>query len=155
MHFANIQTFLTVVFWHVYIATHPAITRSFYTAKYAVLCTPFSWHGPRVYTVQGKLRAWASTPIYPPWPYTERRFILIHRWRGLGRGVDVNAAALRFRGGAGETAAISTWAVLTGNRVKSTSCWLCERRWCSRIKRRRWKMVRSTRKTQRNCLTRL
>ena len=29
--------------------------------------------------------------------------------------------------------------------MKSASCWSCERRWCSRIKQRRWKMVRSTR----------
>ena len=46
----------------------PRFNIRFYTAKYAILCTPFSQHGPHVYTAWGKLPAWASTPIYPPGP---------------------------------------------------------------------------------------
>ena len=63
------------------------------TAKYAIVCTPFSRHGPCVYTAQGKLPAWARTPIYPPGPYTHWRFIGFHS--------DVNATAPRFQGGLG------------------------------------------------------
>ena len=35
-----------------------------------------------------------------------------------------------------DNAVISTWAVRTGEKVKSASCWSWERMWCSHIKRR-------------------
>ena len=58
---------------------------------YVALWTPFSLHGPRVYTARGKLPAWASTPIYPPGPYTH--------WRYIGFHSNLNVTASRFREG--------------------------------------------------------
>ena len=85
----------------------------------------FSWH---VDTARCKLPAWASTPIYPSRPYTYWPFIFIQLQLdtgGWGGGVVLSLQ---------HNAVISTWAVLTGETVKSGSCWPSwERRWCSRI----------------------
>ena len=108
-----------------------------------VLCMPFSRHDLHVYTDRGKLPAWGSTPIYPPGPYTHWRFHFevnaIRRLRdSRGRTwVEVLLRGLYNR----DNAAISTWIHLTGETVKSASCWSCERRWPSHIKQRWGKMV--------------
>ena len=49
----------------------------------------------------------------------------------------------------------ATLTVLTGETGKSTSCWPCERRWCSRIKQRLWKMVDLRERRRGTVLTRL
>ena len=64
----------------------------FYTVKYADFCL-FSRHGPGVYTALGKLPAWASTPIYPPGPYT-------HWWFGShSEGFRGSMSGIPGRGG--------------------------------------------------------
>ena len=77
------------------------------------------------YTDRGNLPAWFRIPIYPHWSYTYWRFHFnVNAIRQLsgsrgGTWVEVLLHCLYNR----DNAAISTGVVLTGETVKSASCW--------------------------------
>ena len=125
--------------------------KRFYTAKYACLMHSLfpAWSG---ITLTEVIYRPEFTPQFTlPDPTHIGGFILMEMRLDVstvpGTGLGLRRCLYNR-----DNPAISTWVVLTGEIMKSVSShsWSCERRWCSRIKRRRGKMVRSTRKTQRN-----
>ena len=98
----------------------------------AVLCIPFSRHGPCVCTDRSNLPAAFRTPIYPRGSYTYLRFHFhfnsIRRLCGSRGGTWVEVL-LRCHFNRDKRSNIKI-AVLTGEMVKCASCWPSwERRW--------------------------
>ena len=99
----------------------------------------FQWHSPWIYRVRGKY--WSDSPHFSTgWP----EFIVLEKWLGLGRGVEVECWMCRptrsmeveiDRGGIGKLQDLDAW---TDDRLQLADARIDEGNWFQEIDHGSW-----------------